>query len=72
MRPQEEPLPLADARRREAPRKHLPLDGEEQEYLRLFALICELSFDVYLKKQMIELLADQLRSESPDRDRKKK
>ena len=48
------------------------LDGEEQEYLRLFALICELSFDVYLKKQMIELLADQLRSESPDRDRKKK
>ena len=48
------------------------LDGEEQEYLRLFALICELSFDVYLKKQMIELLADQLRSETPDRDRKKK
>ena len=46
--------------------------GRNREYLRLFALICELSFDVYLKKQMIELLADQLRSETPDRDRKKK
>ena len=45
---------------------------DEQEYLRLFAFICELSFDVYLKKQMIEMLADQLREEAPETDKKKK
>ncbi len=51
-------------------------DNEEgkkkQEYLRLFAFICELSFDVYLKKQMIEMLADQLRSEEPPADKHRK
>lgn len=45
-------------------------EGEEQEYLRLFAFICELAFDVYLKKQMIEILTDQLRSESPPKKKK--
>ncbi len=40
-------------------------DGTDQEYLRLFAFICELAFDVYLKKQMIEILAEQLRQENP-------
>ena len=45
---------------------------DDQEYLRLFAFICELSFDVYLKKQMIEMLADQLRGEAPEPDKKKK
>lgn len=35
----------------------------DQEYLQLFSFICELAFDVYLKKQMIELLAKQLREE---------
>lgn len=44
----------------------------EQEYLQLFAFICELSFDVYLKKQMIEALADQLRSEEPPAEKRKK
>lgn len=38
-------------------------DAEDREYLQLFAFICQLSFDVYLKKQMIEALTDQLRSE---------
>ena len=38
---------------------------DDQEYLRLFAFICELSFDVYLKKQMIEMLADELKAELP-------
>ncbi len=40
-------------------------DAEEadREYLQLFAFISELSFDVYLKKQMIEMMIDQLRSE---------
>lgn len=45
-------------------------DADEQEYLRLFAFICELAFDVYLKKQMIELLTDQLRAETPPKKKK--
>lgn len=48
------------------------VSDEEREYLRLFAFICELSFDVYLKKQMIEMVADQLRGENPKTDRRKK
>ena len=40
---------------------------EDQEYLQLFAFISELSFDVYLKKHMIEMLIDELREENtPD------
>ena len=31
---------------------------EEQEFLRLFSFICMLSFDVYMKKQLIEKLLD--------------
>ena len=31
---------------------------EEQEFLRLFSFICMLSFDVYIKKQLIEKLLD--------------
>lgn len=46
------------------------IDPENREYLQLFAFICELSFDVYLKKQMIESLADQLRSEEPVKKKK--
>ena len=33
---------------------------EDREYLKLFAFICNLSFDVYIKKQIIEKLIDQL------------
>lgn len=33
---------------------------EDREYLQLFAFICNLSFDVYVKKQLIEKLIDQL------------
>lgn len=44
----------------------------DQEYLRLFSFICELAFDVYLKKQMLELIAEQLRQEAPAEGRKKK
>ena len=40
------------------------VDEEDKEYLQLFAFICELSFDVYLKTQMIEMIADQLRGEA--------
>ena len=42
-----------------------PVDDEDREYLKLFAFICELSFDVYLKTQMIEMIADQLRRMRP-------
>lgn len=38
-------------------------DDEDREYLQLFTFISELSFDVYMKKQIIEQLIDQLRSE---------
>ncbi len=37
----------------------------EREYLQLFSFIGELSFDVYLKKQMIERIIDQLHQETP-------
>ena len=45
-------------------------DCEDREYLQLFSFICELAFDVYLKRQMIELLADQLRQENPPKKKK--
>lgn len=37
--------------------------SEDREYLQLFAFISELSFDIYLKKQMVEMMIDQLREE---------
>lgn len=37
-------------------------DGEEKDKLQLFAFICSLSFDVYLKKMMIEKIVDELAS----------
>lgn len=47
-------------------------DSEDKEYLQLFAFISELSFDVYLKKHMIEMLIDELREETtPDSKTKK-
>lgn len=33
---------------------------EERTYLQLFSLICSLSFDVYVKKQIIEKLIDSM------------
>lgn len=35
-------------------------DGENKDELRLFAFLCSLSFDVYLKKTMIEKIIDEL------------
>lgn len=37
--------------------------GEDQEFLHLFSFICLLSFDVYVKKQLIEKLIDSLPSD---------
>ncbi|MFR3727970.1 DUF1836 domain-containing protein [Lacrimispora sp.] len=47
------------------------LEPEDQEYLRLFSWICSLSFDVYMKKQVIEQLIDGL-AESDSGNKKKK
>lgn len=38
-------------------------DGEEKELLQRFAFICLLGYDVYIKKQMIESLIDEMASE---------
>ena len=48
----------------------VPVDEEDKNYLQLFSFICELSFDVYLKTQMIEMIADQLREENPPQRKK--
>ncbi len=42
----------------------------DRDYLNFFSFICELSFDVYMKMQMIEKLTDQLRTEHPDPKKK--
>lgn len=41
-------------------------EDSDREYLQLFAFISELSFDVYLKKQMVEMVIDQLREEAAE------
>lgn len=45
-------------------------DEKEQEFLHQFAFICMLSFDVYVKKQVIENLIDQMPRTNP-KDKKK-
>ena len=47
-------------------------DSAEQEFLQKFAFICMLSFDVYVKKQVIENLIDQMAPSSQDSDKHKK
>ena len=37
---------------------------EDQNFLKLFSFICLLSFDVYVKKMLIEKMIDELRSDS--------
>lgn len=44
----------------------------DQDYLQLFSFICALGFDVYLKKQLMELLIDQVEKEYPVSGKKKK
>lgn len=46
------------------------LAKEDRDYLQLFAFICELSFDVYLKTRLIEQLSDQLEEEHPQTRKK--
>lgn len=44
---------------------------EDQEFLRYFSFICLLSFDVYVKKQLIEKLIDELPKKIKDSDSEK-
>lgn len=47
------------------------VSGEDQGDLQLFAFICNLSFDVYVKKLLIEKLIDELpKSEEPEKKKK--
>lgn len=43
---------------------------ESREFLKLFSFICFLSFDVYMKKQLIERLIDVVRKDDSDADGK--
>ena len=43
-------------------------DGEDRYELKLFAFICSLSFDVYLKKAMIEKLIDELEDKKSEKN----
>ena len=47
------------------------LPPEEKEYLQLFAFICNLSFDVYVKKQIIEKIIDDLAGADSSAKKKK-
>ncbi len=57
---------------RDSEEKFQESDPSEREYLQRFAFICELAFDVYLKKQMIELLIDEMFQQSGITEKKKK
>ena len=43
-------------------------DEKEQDFLQKFAFICMLSFDVYVKKQVIENLIDQMATQDPSKN----
>lgn len=45
---------------------------EDQEFLDTFAFICRLSFDVYVKKMMIERLIDRIAPEEQDKKKESK
>lgn len=53
------------------------LEGEDRELLQSFAFICSLSFDVYVKKLLIEKLIDELpakpeKEKDKEKDKEKK
>lgn len=45
---------------------------ESQEFLKIFSFICVLSFDVYMKKMLIEKLIDELKEQAPVKEKGKK
>lgn len=52
--------------------KSADLNDQDRDYLQLYAFLCELGFDVYLKKQLMEKIIDQLREEQPKDPKKRK
>lgn len=44
------------------------VEGEDAEYLRLFAYICFLSYDVFVKKMLIERLLDEVSEKRQNRE----
>ena len=48
------------------------MEGEDAEFLRTFSFICMLSYDVYLKKTIIERIVDQMLHEEKDPSKKEK
>lgn len=46
-------------------------DQENQEFLKQFSFICLLSFDVYVKKMLIEHLIDDMTPEAPEKKSKR-
>ena len=47
------------------------MEGEDAELLGTFSFICMLSYDVYLKKTIIERIVDQMRDEEKDPSKRK-
>lgn len=51
-------------------------EGEDADYMHLFSFICSLSFDVYIKKMLIQKLIDDIEikqsQKTPSREHKKK
>ena len=48
------------------------MEGEDAELLRTFSFICMLSYDVYIKKTLIEKMIDQMASKNPETKPSKK
>ncbi len=46
-------------------------EGEERDLLQRFAFICMMGFDIYMKKQVIELLIDEMAADDADRKSEK-
>ncbi len=46
------------------------IPGEEAEFLRQFSFICLLSYDVYIKKLIIEKMIDEMRPKAPEKGQK--
>lgn len=75
LEPERKELLIEDVKAMYASSSNTFLDApeEDQEMLQLFSLICSLSFDVYIKKLLIEKLIDEIpepESEKPEKDKK--
>ena len=46
-------------------------EGEDRDTLQIFAFICLLSFDIYLKKEVIEQLIDAINKDNNNKDKRK-